>query len=316
MKQFLPSSILHPVKKHLVLVSVVGALLLAGFVFLRLLLAEHESFPLLKRGSYLGWFSGAVFGEASSPVYFSIEPTEDGGLQAAIYRAGWELKPVPMQVDGAQGELHPLLVSGAEGLLRFGGNVIDDNYAQGTVLHTATGAATPWVLFRNQETEGGEGARSGLKVMDHVISLRAEQSSLKAQVQHFREAIESAQSEQLRLSSILEQGDTLKNKAETRLTAQQQEIERLKSETSTAQKKLERLQSALQIARSVTPRGRITTLARESLIQEFRAIDFRLTVDSRKNDAAFVADFNKAREALALQAELDSYSHFERTELQ
>lgn len=282
--------------------------LFLGYVVYALFFIADESFPDLKTGNYLGCFSGEVLGAEPSKVYFSIEVQEKSpNLLFVLYRSGWGSKIVQSynvsDNSAADKEFQPVILTGPEGVLRFSGQKAAPEYASGKVVNVSNGKEAEWELFSSASKAEEHDPRD---MFSQILSLRAEQDNLEMQLNRTRKFLEDIDAEESRISKVLSDGPTLQQKAQTRFTEKQSEIDKLTLELAQEEKTLAAMQAALDVARSVTQRGRLTTMARESLAREFRAINYKLSSEARENDTALMAELTRAQEALALQKELAS----------
>jgi hypothetical protein len=279
------------------------AVLSFGYVAYLLFFVAIEPFPDLEAGKYFGYFPGEVIGAGANNIYFSAEVHEDSpNIELILYHSGWGLKNTQTQV-GSDKEPQPIVLTGPEGVLRFSGLKVNSEYAYGKVVNVSNGKEARWELFYSVQTAKKKESSTDFS---QLLVMRAEQDNLEMQLAQLKMSLVPVVAEQSKLSQVLSDGPTLQQKAQNRFTEKQSEIDKLKLEIAQEEKTLLEMQSALDIARAITQRGQLTTMARESLAREFRAINYKLSAELRQNDAALMAELVRAEEALALKRELGS----------
>lgn len=290
-------------KKSIVIAIAVATFIFFVFVVYRLLFVVNEPFPDLAEGKYVGYFSGDLFEAGVGDVFFSVESRKsNANLDVVIYKSGWGLKTAQFQASGENSQ-EPLIVTGSDAVLRFSGAFIQPGLASGKVVNLSSGKEAGWKLSL---LEAKNSKQVSNKAYSQILSMRAEQDNLELQLGFLEKSIEPLAAEEIRITQALSDGSTLREKAQSRFSEKQSEIDTLKNQIVAEEKKLLEMKEALDIARSVTQRGRLTGMARESMDREFRAINYKLSTEARQNDANLLANLAKAEEALALKNELTS----------
>lgn len=301
-------------KRYIFPGSIAFTIFLFSFIFYQLFFVSHEPFPKLTPGKYIGFFSGSLIGSGVEKVFFSVEAEQKTSiLHVIIYSTGWGAKSFDINTSSDEKSGTPLIVPGPEVVLRFGGRSVSPEYIAGKVINVSSGEDSNWVLYANSDIK----TAALTPEQSQLPALGLEEVNLEMRLKAQAISAEKLSVEQARLTKALSEGKTLEQKAENRFTEKQGEIDNLKLEIAKAEKTVSDMQASLAVARSITQKGRLTTMARESLTREFREINFKLSGDSREEDAALLAELARAKEALALQQELlgysDSYDRQERT---
>lgn len=282
-------------------------LFLFGFIFYQLFFDSHDPFPKLAAGKYLGYFPGHVINEKIEKVFFGIEVKENSALlEFTIYNPGWGLKNLDINFDSndTSSAVAPLIINASEAVLRFGGRVLSKDLIRGKVTNVSSGEEAEWTLYSNPAQQNSTFVSSEQK---QLLELITEESNLEIQLKIQNRTLENISAEQVRLTKALSEGGTLEQKAENRYSEKQNEIDVLKQEITKVGSELSEMQASLSVARSITQRGRLTTIARESLQREFRNLEVKFSGESQRNDSALLVELARAKQALALQQELENY---------
>ena len=287
-------------KRKIFLSSIVLIPIFFGFIAYQLFYVVHEPFPKLAAGKYNGYFSGSLIGKAEGKIFFSVEVPEDSSILKLIsYSLGWGTKSIDINNIAQEDPGASLIIAGPDNsVLKFGGKINSPDYISGKVVNVSTGQDANWALYLNPlKSELVEIAPEQRMLPD----LKAEEYNMAMRVKAQKDNLEQMALEQSSLTKALLEGKTLQQKAENRFSEKQNKIEELKIKIAQVEKDLGEMQSALTVARSITQRGRFTTMARESLSREYTNIDSKLTGHSYDSDAALMSELARAKEALALQ---------------
>lgn len=292
--------------------SIIVTLILCGLIFFRLFFTPHEPFPRLPDGSYLGYFSADLIGTENQNAFFSVQvnPNSHTDLELTIYDSAWG--PRSFDINKNIDNQIALIVTeqlatdkiGAEpqAVLRFGGRQISQNLYSGAVTNVSTGKRSTWFLFSDNSSKMLNELDSNYR---QLPALMAERAVLERQIAYQRDRSDLVLKERDRLVKVLSEEKLLEQKGESRFNEKQIEIEKLRAEIALTEDALNNIQSALNIARSITPKGRLSTISREILSREYREINSR-TLVGKQEDARLLAELAMAKEALALKRELSS----------
>ena len=239
----------------------------------------------MEQGKYLG----KIVNISNSTLYFEVENIKEQPLAVTVYSPDWKNADA---VSWSAGK--PLLLKSEGFFLRLTEAKDCAGYRYcGSVTNLQNGRQGRWFLKdRVIQPEPEEET----KILLTHAALLAKQ--IKAE--GMRKNLEELKSESIKLSSALEDAESIRSKSDTRFSSQQQRIEELKMQIDQEEMALRRLQSNFEIAKSVSPRGRVTSLARQMLVREF---DMLTPADTGKLELLEKA--RTAREVLALKRQVE-----------
>ena len=299
-------------KRFIFLGTLILILALCSVIFFRLLLNPEEPFPKLQDGRYIGYFSADLIGIKNQNAFFSVQADQNSSpnLSLKIYASGWGVRSFNLNQNAESrialivtDRIAPEQIAAEPGtVLRFGGKQISQNVFSGTITNLSTGKKSPWFLYNDNSSKTANLLTSEFGQLPTIM---AERSMLEMQIMEQQAKSDFVVKERDRLLKALSEEKVLEQKGENRFNEKQIEIEKLKSEIAVYEDALKNMQSSLNIARSITQKGRLATISREILSREYREINLRTSV-SKEEDARLMAESAVAKEALALKKELSS----------
>lgn len=285
------------------LALLIGCLLLLAYsVSSVLTTTEQKPFPNLPAGQYLGRIEPNLIDSQEAITFFSMQLSDSGEQpEVKIFNAGWD-----GVAEGAVSYFKdsPLLLKGQNFLLRLSEGSCADRSARGladycgAVTNLDTGQQGKWFLALSSKGTASSVAQKISR--DRSLTFVAE-----AQLQAAKKELDSLQVESERLLTASKDVDGIRQKSEFRYASQQGKISQLKEQIDQDEKALSALQASFDIARSTTPKGRVTSLSRKLMTKEFDLIDLKLRSSLLEENNNLLKEAAQAREALKLKAELE-----------
>lgn len=280
-----------------VLVFALGALYWANM---------NETFPRLAPGSYLGRIHGIFPQERSTPTLIYVEQAYDSNrLQLMIIRAGWSPTTLDLGEIGDRKTLPALSISAPEARLRLTGSETGTGQYHGEVINLDTSSKGSWSLMPVDQTlltqNRGESWEREVRLW---LALQVELQTVESKIAAAERLVPKQKNEILRLTEYLTEGSALKSKAERKLEQTEQELATAKREYDSELNKARAIAKQLSISQRVTPRGRLVSLARESLERENRWISSMLDSDNVSNDSRYYDELERAKAVSELQGKI------------
>lgn len=272
-----------------ILLPAIALVLIVSIWLGRVYLSKHY-FPLLSEGFYSGYVLGLDLEDPAQKNRLVMRvvhnATGDVELHFNIQNSKWVNRTVIQ--PGARGgkQLDAIVqVDGNEQLLLWGAAAGDSNKFSGDWKLTPGNQTGTWELesVDLQADQIGPGKASELQ---HLALLRAELDTVERQLELSRQEL-SANLEQVnKLTEFVTNPESLRTQSDQRFEAAEIKERQLKEQLTKLSAEVGKMQQQVNLAYKVTQRGRLVSLARESLEREGRWVEsmFRSQVGSGSAD--------------------------------
>lgn len=285
-------------RRALMVILGVGTLsLIVGGV---LLVREfNRGFPQLRPGIYAGTLVSKSGGKALPWWVESSVGTPD--LFVSVGADG-----VPAQrgvvVEPSSGTRLPLIVSGSDRRFRITGREDDSGEYQGDYSDPITSDSGTWTLKRFEVAPLERPERDDL--VDWVStfqSLRAVETKIEDIKKAFD--VDEARIEKLHRYAVAD--DSLQKAADSRLSTTASALDDVKKQNAAKRAELEGILRNIEIAKRVSPEGRLVELSRESITREAKWIEQALQLTAPEVSGGFEQDYERALRVKALQEQVN-----------
>ncbi|NLF24809.1 MAG: hypothetical protein GX589_04030 [Deltaproteobacteria bacterium] len=292
-----------PLLPHFVaLVCVCCLILVTSWLWIEM----RQRFPALERGSYVGEIEG-VFSDEHLTRFF-VESMPSGELYVAAARDGWKPEKITMvglSDDSDDGKwVHPLVLVGPDAKLRLSGARKEAGVWHGKVKDLLGGGRGLWRLQFAPEIEVPEDP-AGRVDLQLWLRLRAESDAVHQEISGLRDKVPKQRKEIDKLTKFITEGDSLRARADQKYRETKADLEALKAELKQKRLEAQDLEKKLVVSRSVTPRGKLVSLARLSLEREARWIDSLLQGGAQRSDPDLEVAVESSRRILDLKDRID-----------
>jgi len=268
------------------------ALIAGGFLVVR---EVNRGFPQLRPGMYAGTLVSKKDGRALPWCVESVVGSAD--LFVSVGADG-----VPAQrgivVEPSSGTRLPLIVSGVDRRFRVTGREDEGGEYEGDYSDPITSDQGTWRLKRIDLPPLEKAERDDL--VDWVStwqSLRA----VEAKIEEIKATFDNNEQRIEKLHRYAVEGDSLQRAANSRLSSTSTALEDLKKQNVEKKAELEVLLRNIDIAKRISPEGRLVELSRESIQREAKWIEQALHLTAPELSGGFEQDYERALRVKALQ---------------
>lgn len=281
-------------RRALAVILCVGtvALIVGGVLLVR---EFNRGFPQLRPGVYAGTL---VSKEGGKSIPWWVESTVGSpDLFVSIGADG-----VPAQrgvvVEPSSGTRLPLIVSGTDRRFRITGREDDGGEYEGDYADPITSDRGTWKLKRFDIAGLEKNERDDL--VDWVATSQALRT-VEAKIEDIKKTydVDEARIEKLHRYAVEE--DSLQKAANSRLTSTSSALDDIKKQNAAKRAQLEGLLRNIDIAKRVSPEGRLVELSRESIAREAKWIEQALQLTAPEVSGGFEKDYERALRVKALQ---------------
>lgn len=281
-------------RRALAVILCVGtvALIVGGVLLVR---EFNRGFPQLRPGVYAGTL---ISKEGGKSIPWWVESTVGSpDLFVSIGADG-----VPAQrgvvVEPSSGTRLPLIVSGTDRRFRITGREDDGGEYEGDYADPITSDRGTWKLKRLDIAGLEKNERDDL--VDWVATSQALRT-VEAKIEDIKKTydVDEARIEKLHRYAVEE--DSLQKAANSRLTSTSSTLDDIKKQNAAKRAELEGLLRNIDIAKRVSPEGRLVELSRESIAREAKWIEQALQLTAPEVSGGFEKDYERALRVKALQ---------------
>ena len=272
------------------------ALIVGGVLLVR---EFNRGFPQLRPGVYAGTFVSKSNGKA---IPWWVESTVGSpDLFVSIGAQG-----VPAQrgvfVEPSSGTRLPLIVSGADRRFRVTGREDEGGEYEGDYSDPITSDSGTWRLKRFDVPALEKVERDDL--VDWVSTWQTLRT-VEAKIEDIKKVydVDEARIEKLHRYAVEE--DSLQKAADSRLSSTASALDDVKKQNAAKRAELEGLLRNIDIAKRVSPEGRLVELSRESVNREAKWIEQALQLTAPDLSGGFEKDYERALRVKALQDQVN-----------
>lgn len=270
----------------IVAVVVGGALLIREF---------NRAFPQLRPGVYAGSIIPAKGGEAIPWMVESLVGNPD--VLISVGAEGFTAQRGVI-AESSSGTRLPLIVNGPDTRFRMIGREEDNGEYEGDYTDPITSGRGTWTLRRVDIPALEKVERDDL--VDWVStwqSLRA----VESKIEEIKKTYDGDEQRIEKLRRYAVDGDSLQKAADSRLSSTSAALEEIKKQNIATRAELENMLRNIDIAKRVSPEGRLVELSRESVHREGKWIEQALQLTAPEVSGGFEQDYERALKVKALQ---------------
>ena len=201
-------------------------------------------------------------------------------------------------VEPSSGTRLPLIISGSDRRFRMTGREEDSGEYEGDYSDPITSDQGVWRLKRVDIPPLEKAERDDL--VDWVTtwqSLRA----VEVKIEEIKRSFDIDEQRIEKLHRYAVEGDSLQKAADSRLSSTSAVLEDVKKQNSQRKGELEALLRNIDIAKRISPEGRLVELSRESIQREAKWIEQALQLTAPEVSGGFEQDYERALRVKALQ---------------
>ena len=289
--------------RRLLLVILPFALLAIYFSFYSVTSFEVSGFSGVPVGSFFGEVSGAPFDSDESPLNIYLEHSPNHTIGLGVFVSGWRFSSTALEKSGEDDTFSsPSLRTGA-GLIRLTGAHLGSGIYGGEIVNLDTGVRGTW---QARKLESGT-AQENDKALQRWLLLSAELQETKLELKSIEAEVTKDRKRIEQLSKTM----TDKDKVKELVVREYQDIQKVLEERSKLLKEKEseisQLRTQFEIAQTVTPRGKLASLSRESIERETRWYESMMRGGGELRTRTVDDEYSRALRIIELRQEIGRY---------
>ena len=302
---FLVDLLTLPLLPHFIaVVCVICLLLVTSWLWVE----TRQRFPRLEPGSYAGEIESIFGRQSASTTPFFVESLPSGELYVSVARSGWQPEKITLvSVTDDSDDVrwaHPVVLVGPDAKLRFSGAEKETGFWIGKVKDLASGGGGVWRLYLAKEEARLEGAAERVDVQ-LWLRLKAELDGVEDAMAVLQARVPAQRQEIEKLTGFITEGDSLRARADQKYRATKAEVDALKEELKQRRAEARDLEKKLVVSQSVTPKGKLVSLARASLDREARWIDSLVRTGAQPVSAELESAIQSSSKILELKDQIN-----------
>lgn len=289
---------------HIVAVLALLSLLIVSTL---LWLEIKRRFPVLEPGGYFGVIHG-VLNEQNEPLRFYVERAPQGDdLFFCVLRDGWKPQIVSavMRSGGSDnGWLLPVTVVGERSKLKFIGTRTGPGAYRGTVSDLTSDVDGTWTLEAVEDVSASSSS-SDEEDLRLWLRKRAELADVEANIKEAEARVPQQKADIEKLTEFISERGQVQASADAKFRSAKDELVQTKRELEERQDKLRKLQERIEISQRVSPSGKLSMLARESLERDARWAETILRTSGAETVAGLDVAVERGEKIAALKREIE-----------
>jgi hypothetical protein len=233
----------------------------------------NQHFPLIQSGAYIGELSGLEFEQSQSKLRFYLEKPKDAKpLLVAFLTEEAEVQLVEEHFgQPGQKRSKPLTLRTKEGSIHLVGAKVSDSHYSGTF--SLNGQQGRWSMRALKEAPVYD-----LNSPDFLNRARIadRMNSVFESINEQERAIILATQRKSEIESLISDKDALRQRSAAHYQQELENMASLELHYNSLRQQVAELKSQVELARNVTSKGRLVSLARESLDRENRWLETML----------------------------------------